>query len=45
MLKLDVGDRILLCKFRCGNNKLPVTKCRYLADQPLELCSLCNITI
>ena len=45
LLKLDVCDRIPLCKFRCGNNKLPVTKCRYLSDQPLELCSLCNIKV
>ena len=34
-----------LCKFRCGNHKLPVAKCRYLSDQPMEMCPLCNLNV
>ena len=45
LLKLEVGDRISLCKFRCGNHKLPVAKCRYLSDQPMEMCPLCNLNV
>ena len=45
MLKLDASERIALCKFRCGNHKLPVAKCRYLAEQPLESCPFCALNV
>ena len=46
LLKLDLGDRITLCKFRCGNHKLPIANCRY-SDQAQELhvCTLCNLQV
>ena len=45
LLKLEAGDRISLCKFRCGNHRLPVANCRYLPDQPMGVCPLCKITV
>ena len=45
LIKLEVDDRISLCKFRCGNHNLPVAKCRYSSDQPLEICPLCNLHV
>ena len=44
-LKLDVVERITLCKFRCGNHKLPIATCRYLPDQVSQLCTLCNLQV
>ena len=40
---LDLNDRISLCKFRCGNYKLPIITGRY-DGTPKEdrLCPLCN---
>jgi len=42
LIKLDINDRINLCKYRCGSHKLPISEGRYLADAPVKMCSLCN---
>ena len=42
LIKLDINDRINLCKYRCGSHKLPISEGRYLADTPVKMCLLCN---
>ena len=39
---LSPTDRINLCKFRCGNHKLPISVGRYLPGNAQRLCHLCN---
>ena len=40
---MDAKDRITLCKFKCGNNNLPITKGRYEGiDRNARICILCN---
>lgn len=40
---LDTNNRITLCKFRCGNNNLPVTKGRYEGiHRDARICTKCN---
>ena len=41
--KLDFTDRTSLCKFRCGNHRLPVANGRYLPDQLPQYCNMCDI--
>ena len=42
LITLPDKDRINLCRFRCGNHKLPVHK-RYLRHDTDNKCSLCNL--
>ena len=42
LAELDFHDRRLLCKFRCGNHKMPVSINRYDSTQNSLICDLCN---
>ena len=43
ILTLDTPDRITLCKFRCGNHRLPITTGRYTGiNREDRTCPLCN---
>ncbi len=43
LLKLDIADRINLCKFRCGNHKLPISECRYQENvSDMKRCTHCD---
>jgi hypothetical protein len=44
LLKLDAVERINLCKFRCGNHKLPVSDSRYQHNPTnTKRCTLCHL--
>ena len=43
LVNLDYEDRLLFCRFRCGNHKLPITYNRHLHDSSVTLCHLCNM--
>ncbi len=42
LVKLDTIDRINLCKFRCGNHRLPAAAERYLPMHVNKPCTLCE---
>ena len=43
LVKFDFADRINLCKFRCGNHRLPaLANGRYLPNQVPQGCNLCE---
>ena len=42
LLVLNPVDRINLCRFRCGNHKLPAAEGRYLHNGETKICTLCN---
>ncbi len=42
LTQLDFKYRIILCRFRCGNNRLPSNSRRFINDNPDMLCNLCN---
>ena len=44
LTELEFSERIKLCKFRCGNHNLPVSKNRYVHDlNPADAhCNLCD---
>ena len=40
---LNVKERLLLSKFRCGNHKLPINTSRYIGVENINrICTLCN---
>ena len=43
MIKLDDLERLVLCRFRCGNHRLPVSAGRYLPNQENKFCTLCKM--
>lgn len=42
LLELGPADRINLCRFRCGNSRLPSKESRYVANIEHVSCTLCN---
>jgi len=48
LVKLEFNNRVDLCKFRCGNHQLPISKVRFMNDtdkvtnRHLTLCSKCE---
>ena len=43
LVNLNQRDRISLCKFRCGNNKLPITTGRYQKTEIHDrICTICK---
>merc|ERR1712030_50726 len=44
LVKLDLHDRINLCKFRCSNSRIPTVAGRYNnIEYEHRICSLCNM--
>ena len=43
LIKLNYSEWLALCRFRCGNHRLPVSEGRYLLNQEVKLCTLCNL--
>ena len=43
LIKLDYLERLALCRFRCGNHRLPVSEGRYLPNQEDKFCTLCKM--
>ena len=43
--KLTSYQKISLTKFRCGNNKLPINKCRFSQTVADKFCPFCNIDV
>jgi len=42
LIMLDDRDRINLCRFRCGNHRLPINEKRYSLSNDSTSCLLCN---
>ena len=42
LTELTFREKIMLTKFRCNNNRLPVNKNRFIGDDIDKLCPLCN---
>ena len=43
LTSLHVQERIILCKFRCGNHRLPIVTCRYEGVAHCDRnCTLCT---
>jgi len=43
LIKLPFKYRVILCKFRCGNHRLPIVSGRYSnVDRSQRFCNLCN---
>ncbi len=44
LINLDVGERMALTKFRCANNRLPITTGRYTnIPRYQRYCNICNL--
>ena len=43
LVQLDFVDRLNLCKFRCGNHRLPIALNRYLAENDSSPCTMCDL--
>ena len=46
LIELPKRERIILCKFRCSNHKLPIVSGRYSnVPRDMRICTLCNMKV
>ena len=43
LTKLSLSERTTLARFRCGNHNLPISETRYLNEETIKVCPLCDL--